>query len=269
MSALAILLMFAQQATGTISGTVSDSVTHLPIPRARVRSTDIPDEQTGADGSYTITQPGAGEVHVGVEAAGCRPQEATARIAEGGLVKLDFDLHPMARLTGRIIDKDTGEPIQRFVLLSIKKGRSYMAVAKPKDGAFEIAGLEPGDYTLRMLSQGDIRVDTGSQPQQKPHGVYGDVTYPATIHVEEGQQQFLDIRLPAVESHRVAGIVEMPAGNENKKLGIGIRHGNSNSSVDVAGKHPGPFSIEGLTPGEYTFTIKLGKALMSFMGSFP
>jgi hypothetical protein len=119
----------------------------------------------------------------------------------------------------------------------------------PKDGAFDIDGLETGDYTLELRLR-----------------VRSNVAYPGTIHVEEGQQQVLDIRLPTVATYRVKGMIEVPAGRESEALTIGIRSDGSNSTTASDAKRSGQFSIEGLTPGQYTFTGTIGRGADKLYG---
>jgi uncharacterized surface anchored protein len=242
--AIAAFLLFAQA-----TGTVTDSMTHLPVRDAKVKAADSEDSVTGDDGGYTIAHPGTGEVQFRVEAKGYRSFETKARIAEGGFVKLDVELHPMGRIKGKIVDKDTGKPVFGFLNLDKQGGRSYVGIANPKDGTFEVAGLEPGDYTL------ELRLNA-----------YRNFVYPVTIHVEEGQQQVLDIQLPTVATYRVKGMIEVPGGRESDALTIGIRREDSNSTTGGDPKHPGPFSIEGLTPGQYTFTGTLGSGADKLYG---
>ena len=250
MIVLTTLLLFAQ-ATGTITGTVNDALSHRPIPLAQVE-----DVKTGDDGSYTLATPvTAGEVHVRVAATGYMPLQATARLDAGGFVKLDIDLHPLARITGKLVDKETGEPIMASLLLS---PQPKMGMAT--NGAFEINDIEPGDYTLQ------VRELIGLFGIAKTPRVHGDYTYPGTIHLEEGQQQFLDIRLPWIESHRIAGSIEMPAGRESDAVTIEIHRQNFVSSIWIPGKYPGPFSIGGLTPGEYKFVAKMGRGAEALYG---
>jgi hypothetical protein len=240
-------ILLLAQATGT----VTDSVTHQPVRGAKVKAADE-DSVTGDDGSYSIAHPGSGDVQFRVEAKGYRSFETKTRIAEGGFVKLDVELHPMGRIKkGKVVEQDTGKPVSGFLTL-LRKGGGFpkVGIVNPKDGGFNIDGLEPGDYTLELR---------GIQ-------LYGDFAYPGTVHVEEGQQQVVDIRLPTIATYRVTGLIEIPAGRESDAFAIGIRRGDSNSITSNGLKHPGPLSIKGLTPGQYTFTAKLGTGANTLYG---
>jgi Carboxypeptidase regulatory-like domain len=242
--AIVAFLLFAQA-----TGTVTDSATHQPIVGAHVKAADNEDSVTGEDGGYSIAHPGAGEMQLRVEAKGYRSFETKALIAEGSFVKLDVELHPMARLKGKIVNEDSGKPVFGFLNLDKQGGRSYVGIANPKDGTYDIGGLEAGDYTLELR----LRANR-------------DFVYPGTIHVEEGQQQVLDIQLPTVATYRVKGMIEVPAGRESEALTIGIRSEDSNSMTGGDPNRPGPFSIEGLTPGRYTFTGTVGRGADKLYG---
>ena len=230
------------------TGTVTDSVTHQPIRGAKVKTADSADVVTGDDGGYSIAHPGVGDVQFWAAAKGYRSFETKARIAEGGFLKLDVELHPMGRIKGKIVEQDTGKPVSGFLTLDRRNGAFLkMGGVNPKDGAFDIDGLESGDYTL------ELRRDRA----------YRSFVYPGTIHVEEGQQQVVDIQLPAMVAYRVTGVIEVPAGRESEDLTFGIRRDDSNMN---SGRRPGPFSLEGLTPGQYTFSAMLGRGADKLYG---
>jgi hypothetical protein len=234
MIAIAAFLVLAQA-----TGTVTDSTTHQPVRGAHVKAAEE-DSVTGDDGSYSIAHPGSGEVQFHVEGKGYRSMETKARIPEGGFLKLDVELHPMARIKGKVVEQDTGKPVSGLLFMHRKEGGLGHGMANPR-GVFEIDSLEPGDYVLQLSST----------------RVYRNFEYPETIHVEEGQQQVVDIFLPPMDSYRVAGTIEIPSGRESETLTIGYRRGDSYLSYNSE-RHKGPFSIEGLIPGQYTVYRQTG-----------
>jgi hypothetical protein len=227
---------------------VTDSVTHQAIRGAHVKTADSEDVVTGDDGGYSIAHPGSGDVQFHVDAKGYRSFETRAWIAEGGFVKLDVELHPMGRIKGKVVDRDTGAPVSGVLIVQLKGGGRRLSMTGAKKGVFDIDSLEPGDYTLQLRL-----------------GAYRNVAYPGTIHVEEGQEQVLDIPLPTVATYRVAGMIEAPARRESEALTIGVRRDDPNSITSNGMKHPGPFSIE-LIPGQYTVTAKLGTGANTLYG---
>ena len=125
----------------------------------------------------------------------------------------------------------------------------YPGAINPKDGVFDSGGLEPGDYTLELC---------GTR-------VYRNFVYQGTIHVEEGQEQVLDIRLPTVPLYRVKGVIEVPEGRESETLTVIVRD-DLDSRTGTELKHSGPFSIERLTPGHYTLSAMLGRGADKLYG---
>ena len=267
MIALAVFVLFAQS-TGSINGMVTDAVTHQPIHHARVRAAYGPGDISDADGHYGLTGLPAGDVGLTVESDGYRRLQTSATVAQGGSLKVDLELHPLARLTGRIVDHDTREPIAIRVRLERRADDRGFYGMPDKDGRFEFPNLEPGDYSLTTLGIDDVAVRFVKPDADKPrHRAYGDSVYPATIHIGEGERKVLDIGLTAVESHTVAGTFEIPAGREADSLLIDI--GNDNRTVDVKAPvtHSNSFGIEGLTRGEYTFSATLGTGPGSLWGT--
>jgi len=141
--ALAAFLLLAQA-----TGTVTDSVTHQPVRGAHVKTADSEDVVTGEDGGYTIAHPGVGDVQFWAAAKGYRSFETRAWIAEGGFVKLDVELHPMGRIKGKVVDRDTGALVSGVLIVQLKGGGRRLSMTGAKKGVFDIDSLEPGDYTL-------------------------------------------------------------------------------------------------------------------------
>ena len=222
MIALAALLLFVQATGSTITGTITDSVTHKPVNHALVSAPDGTRDVTGADGTYTLKGLPAGNVKLRIASSGYRPFDTTVQLAQSDFQRCDFELHPMARFTGKLNDKETGEPIRRTVLLfATKNGRGGGRVDPDKDGSFTLDNLASGDYTLHVdgITDSVVRFDAdtviGFNRAEKPdpkkaRQAYGDFAYPDPIHLEEGEQRTLEIRLPALETYRVSGKIAMP-----------------------------------------------------------
>jgi len=68
----------------------------------------------------------------------------------------NFELHHLGRLTGKVVDRDTGEPRSERVLPGQREsvlGISQLAVkatsyVSGQNGEFEISSLDPGEYVL-------------------------------------------------------------------------------------------------------------------------
>ena len=251
------------QATASITGTVTDSTTRLPLHRALVVAASGPRDVTAADGSFTLQDLAAGDVKLRLAIAGYRALDTSVKISDGDHLSCYFELHPMARIKGKVIDKDTGEPVSRQVTLTTR-GRNTLLyfVASDKNGEFEFSGLEPGDYTLALDPLfGEGTISFGSSEKMAPARSYGRVEYPGTLHIAEGEQQSVAMRVSAVESHSVAGLIEYPSGYKEAPLSIG--YGSmQGAQMQPVGKHPqGPFRIEGLLPGAYYISVIAGENL--------
>ena len=89
MSMLAILFLLVQQPAGTISGRVTDAVTHRPIRNALVTTTGGSRDISGDDGTFTVRQLTGVEVQVGAALAGYSTLEANSRFTDGDSLRLD------------------------------------------------------------------------------------------------------------------------------------------------------------------------------------
>jgi hypothetical protein len=274
-SGIAILsLMFAiqsvaGQATGSITGMVTDAATHLPVAKVQI-TTRLADgdstETTGADGSFTMKDLPQGDVKLRVALRGYRTVEATISLAAGDLLKRDFEIQRMARVTGRITDQQASGPMkQQVVRLTAvdwkpRPGSAPFAMEITSgSGEFEILGLEPGDYTLEIgpFNPVPIKWDPGDPP--KPGKRYGTAPYPSTIHLSEGEQRMLNIPVLAVEAFSVTCSVEFPAGYEQVPVSITHTEGKSTIVASAGRQRAGSFRIDGLLPGMHTIAVSAGE----------
>jgi len=76
--------------TGTVSGTVTDEKTGLPINGAIVSATDVIKSSTDSNGEYILMDVPAGLAAVAVSKGGYVPLTKTADLTSGGDAKLDF-----------------------------------------------------------------------------------------------------------------------------------------------------------------------------------
>jgi hypothetical protein len=191
MIAVAVFILFAQatgSVMGSVSGTVTDSVTHKPVHPAQVRVVSGPGDLTDAEGHYSLNGVPAGELKLRIESSGYRRLDTGSSLAQGDSLKLDFELRPLARVTGKIVDKDTGDPITRRVLLEQKDGFGGGYAQPDKNGGFEFADLEPGDYSLTTVGIDDVAVRVEKADPKNPGPAYGDNAYPGLIHLDDGEQ---------------------------------------------------------------------------------
>jgi hypothetical protein len=256
MTTLALLLILAQQATATISGRVTDALTHQPIRGVLVATTAGSRDLTDDDGRYTLKHPADIDVQIRFAVAGYSPLEKTSRFADDAFLDLDAELPPLARIAGRVTDKETGDPIDHVLSVRRSDKSGGKDVLPDQDGKFEVADLEPGDYTVRLRQDNDAMWE----PAAKKHRhSYGAAVYPDTIHLEQGERRFMEIRLPALEAHSVAGIVEAPSGHEKEPLTFTLWHLGIPLPTVSQAHASGPFRIDGLTRGDYGLTVETAK----------
>ena len=77
---------------------------------------------TAADGSFTLDDLPPGELTIRVERPDYRAAETRVSIAGGELVKRSFEIHPMARIQGRLIDQVSDEPLPYKMVLLKRDG---------------------------------------------------------------------------------------------------------------------------------------------------
>jgi hypothetical protein len=148
------------------SGVIRDSLDEQPI--AGVRVTIASDDRsietfvwTDSRGGYEISASATGAsmpVTVSTRQEGYAPQDAR-RVVSAGSVTTDFTLVPDSfTLQGKVQDNDNRDapfcdPIKVEVVSGPSAGR-VIQVARPGDGSYQFAGLQPGMLTIRASSPG-------------------------------------------------------------------------------------------------------------------
>jgi hypothetical protein len=276
----------AAQTASTISGKITDSLTRQPIPKVHVSCTvgsQFVGALTAVDGAYALENVPPGAVRMLINLDGYRlidertQASAAFSIAAGDAVRRDFEMHPLGRIFGTLLDRDTGRPIEGRPVFAVRKeyypGHVAHAAtaAEMKGGEFQVKNLAPGDYVLQIDATGEAAIvfpPEASPPDKAPPGkYYGQRWYPdvpriemaAAIHLGEGESRRLDISIQSHETHTLSGTVRSPREFEHTPVTVGLRSAN----VVGDGKHemrePGAFRIENLTPGAYRVAFTAGK----------
>jgi 5-hydroxyisourate hydrolase-like protein (transthyretin family) len=175
------LVDFALAAGGRIAGTVVDAATNLPIAGARVEvysKTGVLLTTAGSgSGGQFITGTGLGtgdyfvrassqqgyisELYNNIDCAACSPITGTAvHVTAGGTTTgVDFTLGIGGRITGRVTDAATGEPL-RGISVSIYNGNNNFVASGSTDANGQYtsgSGLPTGNYFARTNnSQGYV-----------------------------------------------------------------------------------------------------------------
>jgi hypothetical protein len=273
--ALAVATSALAQSSGIVTGTITDSATQLPLNHALIGVTNGTRDVTGADGSFRLPDLPAGDLKIHIAAAGYRALDATVHLSDDEHVSSFFAMHPMARVTGRIVDKESGVGIVRDLQLGPVNARGAGLFVNPatsdKGGAFHFDSLDPGDYTLSSDSlAGDAQLVTDLSQKPKSKSAYGTYVYPETIHLAEGEQKLVEIHIAQTEPHSASVSIEYPHGYENlpSRLTYGTTYADGAVVVLPLGTvTPGSFRIDGLISGSYRLYATAGEGAATAFGS--
>ena len=257
----------ASAQTGTISGTVTDSVSGLPIEGAKVfvRGESGSGHGSGhhshmaytdAAGFYVIDEVEVGEVTVKCAALGYEQVEMTAEIIEETPTTQNIELDPMAfgSVEGMVTETATGLPIAgaHVALGSVPEsggggdGHSLVAVTG-EDGMYLIDNVPAGEYEARAWAFGYLPVES------------------VPLTVEDGVAATLDLTLDSMAFGDVEGLVtDSTTGDpvENALVMLG-----RTSGADGPGEHGmwgrpfaftdenGFYRLEDVEAGAYTMTV--------------
>jgi large repetitive protein len=168
--------------TGSISGTVTDGETGLPISMAHVVAYGDSGHHCGgyaawtdSAGYYTIQNVAAGQYYVGAHKCGYQDQVYPGMVtvvAGQNTPNIDFALTPMGEtgsISGTVTDQVTGEPI-RCAHVSAYGQFGHGQAHTDSLGHYTIPGLYPGAYFVTAWAM---------------H--YNPQDYPDTVMVLEGQ----------------------------------------------------------------------------------
>ncbi len=247
---------------------------------------------TGVDGSYTLEDVPAGPVRMTINLDGYKmiyersDDSAQFQIAAGDAVTRNFEMHPLGRIYGKLVDRDTGEPIKGHTVSAVSKesvpGHTFIVprTGEQEGNEFNIRNLEPGDYFIRIdrAEQGtfvfspDV-LSPNAAPNPAPQECYGQRWYPdvpriemaTPIHLGEGETRSLKIPLQSRETHSLSGTVVVSGDAPRDFNGLPVAivlepsdAGPRQGSFAVM-PAPGPFRIDNLAPGTYRLSLTGGK----------
>ena len=244
--------LVAQTTFPQAGGTVTNSVTGAPVPRARI-TLEVRNMTfmsiAGADGRFTLPGFQPGSYLVAAEKPGFVP----ANKAFDGKSEVEIKLIPTGAISGRVVDRD-GEPMEGFsVNVEPARGRP---VTTDEKGAFRIGGLAPGRYRVKASRHETL----ASRPEVRSDGTveahYAGTWYPGVL--EEKASEWItvrpgvesigaDIRLVVVPFVRVSGkVVGIPDGVRGDFF---VWQGGSSAGNSL--KADGSFELWRLEPGKY------------------
>jgi hypothetical protein len=169
----------------TISGKITDALTHQPIAGASVNYCCsvrgyVNSDANGAYSFHLTPDDSVGYLTVSKKGYATFDQASSERslvhLRPGVAETRDFELSPSAHITGRLTDRDSGNPLAGFIVIAAlqKSQYSIMASAKPTntDGSFAIiADLNPGNYILEIDPPSGERIsaEKESEAGAAPH----------------------------------------------------------------------------------------------------
>jgi hypothetical protein len=134
--------------SGTLDGTVTDSVTNDPIAGADIDVAPLgASTTTDASGHYSLTLP-VGDYDVTASAFGYSPDTQPATITDGGTTTVDFALvpAPSGSLSGTVID-DASNPIENATVTIL--GTPIPPATTDAAGHYNFDSVPEGTYDVR------------------------------------------------------------------------------------------------------------------------
>jgi hypothetical protein len=259
----------------TLSGKIVDSLTHQPLGGAKVLYRSPGHDVSAisdADGGYSIhavSRENSDLVEIAL--TGYATQRVMVRLKPGSSVARDFELSRAARISGHLFDRDSGKPISGLTVQAMQRiedqedpeGANFatapsvsLATASDADGAFVVANLAPGDYTLQIRALTGGRITFGDKKPAEPG--YGTTWFPGVpvrematpVTVAAGENREIEVRLRKRELYRVGGVFQAPEGMEGDGIWIAVMGPTGVAESDLP--KAGPFHVDGLAEGLYT-----------------
>jgi hypothetical protein len=255
--------------TFTVSGTVVNSVTGEPIPRALVRTNGMVQRTvfTDSEGHFQIDGLPPVQISVIAQKPGYTlPGEDFHSWFEVGANSpaLVVKLAPQSAIYGRITDL-SGQPIEhvplRLTARSLREGRKMWEqramTESDEDGHFRFPNLTPGTYYVAAGPlDSEPRIPGAGEKAKSgfPHVYYpgvSDFTSAQPIQLGPGQQMEADFSLSTVPIYQLSGTI---AGRQPDQ-GVGFQlltlSGDDISLASNFNMENGTFKVEDVPAGSY------------------
>ncbi|MGW4564717.1 MFS transporter [Streptomyces sp. NPDC004561] len=218
-----------------VRGRVLDG-TGAPVPQAVITLIDVNGRQlgravSGADGVYavSVTNPGT---YVLIGAAGARQPQAVTVVVGDEPVECDLALSGTAALTGSVRDAADGHPLTGALLVATDvRGEVVSSGTSADDGAFVLADLVPGSYTVAVNA-------SGYRPAAHPVDVAPGAVEPLVIRLEPGA--------------RLRGVIRSATGTPLDDAKVTLLDSAGNVIGTAVTGSDGAYGFTDLDGGEYT-----------------
>lgn len=256
----------------TLSGTVVNSVTGEPIPGALVRVFWNPPivAMTGPDGRFELQNvPASATLSIGAEKPGFGMTNSgmQMRMIGAGENNITIKLTPQGGIQGRILD-DQGQPLEGIQVQAIgeeivagrKQVHPVSSTGTDENGAYEIDGLQPGNYLVKTRLH---RLYWTNAPLAAAQQAYPGEYYPNApdrsaaqpIPVMPGQTAEADFSLTPIQTYRISGVLERAAG-EMGSLMLKRPDGDALALPRRMNRQTGQFTLLSVPAGSYKLEFR-------------
>ncbi|EST34921.1 MFS transporter [Streptomyces roseochromogenus] len=207
-----------------------------PVPQAVITLIDVGGRQlgravSGEDGGYDLAVTGPG-TYVLIGAAGARQPQAVTVVVGDEPVECNLALSGTVALTGSVRDAVDGHPLAEALLVATDvRGEVVSSGTSAADGAFALADLVPGGYTIVV-----------NAPGYRPAALSADVI--------PGAMDACEIRLEP--GARLRGVVTAATGDPLDEAKVTLLDSAGNAVGTTITGSDGAYGFTDLDSGEYT-----------------
>lgn len=230
---------YLSAATGTITGTVTDSVTHLPISGAvveaikggHVRYSDI----TALDGTYSLTNVIQANYTLVFSATGYQSQAVGVRTVNNQTIIVDVELVPIGgTISGTVIDATTAASISGATIRIFQGTELIRLTSTNGIGFYTIPNLAPGNYIVEATA-------IGYQTQSVGASVQPSTTTTVDFALLLNPGSITGFVIDSITTNPIGGAL-IEVFNGSVLMGFADTDGNGN------------YTVLDLAPGSYTIT---------------
>jgi len=252
----------------TLTGKIVDSLTRQPVSGAKISfrgNNSGPAATSDENGAFSprIEKPDPGDEMVQVSLRGYATARAIVSLKPHTTQTRDFELSRAATISGRVIDRDSGNPLPGFSIQAVQRVTSedeigFVLTSAPTGahGWFTVPNAAPGGYTLRIDPPVYGAIYFGEK--KPPQTGYAPVFFPGVprremaspVTVAAGEDRKIEVQLRKHDLHRISGVPQVPEGMENDGIWIGARGPSAPMEAELP--KAGQFQVEAREPGSYT-----------------